>query len=272
MISKIIFWNIFTCKGTYMIDWVGRLSAKIFPVKLKEKKRCISWDKKIWGCLKLKKKGCLKSKPSKNGSHIPRAVLGVLAAWQQNIEKGKNVMNHSASMFWCTPCTRQRLLSTKCMHNIAWHKIAPIPHSQKLYTLHVAWVLLYLFIFSIPIFGKGMLQRASSPILAMLLFQWFCSRFCLCFFPDFLLFFPHLTGFWAILVVSILVRCFRILRIFVFSRFWEFLVLVACCEFSVFENFPVHDIDVLKGIRPRMDQSHSDQPRTGWFPIFSIGW
>ena len=24
MISKIFFWNLFTCKGTYMIDWVGR--------------------------------------------------------------------------------------------------------------------------------------------------------------------------------------------------------------------------------------------------------
>jgi len=36
-------------------------------------------------------------------------------------------------MFWCTPCTRQRLLSTTCMHNIAWHHITPIPHSQELF-------------------------------------------------------------------------------------------------------------------------------------------
>ena len=28
-ISKIIFWNLFTCKGTYMIDWVGRISKMV---------------------------------------------------------------------------------------------------------------------------------------------------------------------------------------------------------------------------------------------------
>jgi len=25
IISKMLFWNVFTCKGTYMIDWVGRV-------------------------------------------------------------------------------------------------------------------------------------------------------------------------------------------------------------------------------------------------------
>jgi len=28
MISKIIFWNLFTCNGTYMIDWVGGVVFK----------------------------------------------------------------------------------------------------------------------------------------------------------------------------------------------------------------------------------------------------
>ena len=30
MISKILFLNLFTCKGTYMIDWVGRFVHKSY--------------------------------------------------------------------------------------------------------------------------------------------------------------------------------------------------------------------------------------------------
>ena len=35
----------------------------------------------------------------------------------------------------CSPCAGHRLLSTTCMHNIAWHHIPPIPHSQELFCL-----------------------------------------------------------------------------------------------------------------------------------------
>jgi len=33
-ITKIIFWNLFTCKGTYMIDWVGRLCSHLMTKSL----------------------------------------------------------------------------------------------------------------------------------------------------------------------------------------------------------------------------------------------
>jgi len=39
----------------------------------------------------------------------------------------------SAPLFSCSQCTGQRLLSTTCMHNITWHHIQPIPHSQELF-------------------------------------------------------------------------------------------------------------------------------------------
>jgi len=67
-------------------------------------------------------------------------------------------------------------------------------------------------------FWKGMLLRASSPVRAMLLFQWFCSgfRFC-CGFPDFLFFWRDL---WVILVlcISSLFEKFSLCRFPPFSR------------------------------------------------------
>jgi len=37
---KIIFWNLFTCKGTYMIDWVGRTSASLSEIIWNSASRC----------------------------------------------------------------------------------------------------------------------------------------------------------------------------------------------------------------------------------------
>ena len=37
-ISKILFWNVSTCKGTYMIDWVGRIGALACGFQTKKKK------------------------------------------------------------------------------------------------------------------------------------------------------------------------------------------------------------------------------------------
>jgi len=116
----------------------------------------------------------------------------------------------SAPPFSCTPCTGQCLLSITCMHNIAWHRIPPIPHSQELFCFPCWLHLAFIAIFEKP-------PCAFSPGVCL---HGFVVEFC---FSHFLFLWRDI---WEILVLCIFV-CFSLFCEFLdFFHFREFIVLV----------------------------------------------
>ena len=105
------------------------------------------------------------------------------------------LMHHSASMFLslspsCITLTHTLSLSLDARHALGSASCLPRVHDAILHLFNTArsclpcMLLAYCYIYSTH-FQKGMLLRASSPVRAMLLLQWFCSRSCFCFFLTF---------------------------------------------------------------------------------------
>ena len=118
----------------------------------------------------------------------------------------------SAPLFSCSQCTGQRLLSTTCMHNIAWHHIPHIPHSQELFCFTCWLPPLYIHCH----FLEATLLCASSPVFCLNSFV-FDSVF------SYLLFYFSTFGgifgkFWLFWHFGLL---FLILRISAFSPFFR---------------------------------------------------
>ena len=123
---------------------------------------------------------------------------------------------------------RHALGSASCLSSISWHYIEPIQHSQE---LSCRMLLANCCIHS-HTFPKG--HAFTCLFASSLLFQWFCSRFCFSFLTTFFFVTSTFDGFLGNSGFAYFCLLFSY---FTFSRFWEFLVLVACCEFSVFEKF-----------------------------------